>query len=166
MTSNEKRWYVVKTYPRKENVVYSNLLRKGFNVFLPIITTTFIRSGKVVSCKRPLISNYVFVNANQSQLSQLNFVVGTQSLLSNNDKPVIVTEKEVEQMERLCVYSPSPQVVGTYRKGQKLRITGGVLNGIEGEVISMGKRSKIVIGCGLPGYNFEIDIDNKMIEVL
>lgn len=166
MLSDKKNWYVMKTYPRKENVVFNDLSIKGYTAYLPKITINYFRNGKTISSKRPLISNYVFVNSSPKDLSQLNFVIGSRSLLCNNNKPVTVTEIEINQLKKLCAYYPLPQLIGNYCRGQKLRIKGGLLNGIEGEVISLGKRSKVVISCGLPGYSFEVDIDSNKIEIL
>ena len=164
MTTNNENWYVIHTLSRKENVVYENLTKKYFNAYLPIVSKDFLRSGKVISSKRPLISNYVFVSTTKEKLPQLNFIVGSNRLLSNDGKPVTVTEKEMGWMKQLCCYDPIPQVVGRYQKGQKVKITSGILSGIEGEIVKFSKKTQIVICCGLPGYNFIVDIERESLE--
>lgn len=166
MISKKEEWYVVHTLPGKEQVVYDDLVRRGFLAYLPLVSKEYNRNGKVILRKCPLITNYVFVNIMESRLSQLNFIVGSKQLLCFDGNPVTVTETEISWLKKLCLHNPLPLVTGNYKKGQKLRITGGVLSGIEGEIIKLGSQSKIVICCGLPGYSFELDIENKMFEIL
>jgi transcription antitermination factor NusG len=87
-------------------------------------------------------------------------------MLLHCGKPVSVSDADIERMELLCSYIPVPELVSELVRGQKIRITGGILQGIEGEITEFKGKTGVVLHCGLPGYSFIIDVEKEKIEML
>ena len=58
----QKNWYLVYTKPRKEEVAADNLIRQGYEVFLPKLRETKQRNRRLKEKLVPLFSRYLFIN--------------------------------------------------------------------------------------------------------
>ena len=56
-----KRWYAVRTKPNKESYAKENLLRQGFEVYLPVVKRLVSHAGKKAFLPRPFFAGYLFV---------------------------------------------------------------------------------------------------------
>ena len=54
-------WYLLQTKPNAYITACENLRWQGFNVFLPLITTTTKKNGKFLDIKTPLFPGYIFM---------------------------------------------------------------------------------------------------------
>ncbi len=166
MPIGENRWYVLRSYPRREQEIYNHLSDHHYEAFLPLVITSFYRCDRLIKQKRPLISGYVFVKDTGVSTEKLRFIPGSCGMLLHCGKPVNVSDADIERMELLCSYIPVPELVSELVRGQKIRITGGILQGIEGEITEFKGKTGVVLHCGLPGYSFIIDVEKEKIEML
>lgn len=166
MPCGKGRWYVLRSYPRREQQIFSYLEEYRYQAFLPIIQTSFYRSQRLIKQHRPLISGYVFVKDVEVSSEKLRFIPGSSGILLHCGKPVFVDDDDIERMSLLCKISPVPELVTSLIRGQRIRICGGILEGIEGEITEIKKKTGVVIHCGIPGYSFIVDLENEKIEIL
>ena len=54
-------WYVVKTKNNKEEFAKQNLINQNFQVYLPIVKTIKKFGNKLITVKKALFPNYIFV---------------------------------------------------------------------------------------------------------
>ena len=54
-------WYLLQTKPNAYVMACNNLMRQGFEVFLPLISKTTKKNGKFLDIKTPLFPGYVFM---------------------------------------------------------------------------------------------------------
>jgi transcription antitermination factor NusG len=166
MLCGKGRWYVLRSYPRREQEIYSYLEDQHYQAFLPLIETSFYRCLRLIKQHRPLISGYIFVKDNGVLSEKLRFIPGSCGLLTHCGKPVFVYDDDIERMSLLCKINPLPQLISSLVRGQSIRITGGLLEGIEGEITEIKGKTGVVIHCGIPGYSFIVDIEKEKIEIL
>jgi preprotein translocase subunit YajC len=69
-------------------------------------------------------------------------------------------------MSLLCRINPVPEIISSLVRGQRIRITGGLLEGVEGEITNIKGKTGVVIHCGIPGYSFIIDAEKENVEIL
>lgn len=165
MNCREGRWFVLRTHPRKEKSVFDFLILNGCEAKLPIADKSFYRGKSFIKKSGPLITGYVFVRDTGKGCEKFRFIPGSCGLLCFCNKEVTVCDTDIEKLEKLCVFVPTPQFISSLVCGQKIRITGGVLKGIEGEIVDFKGKTEIIIHCGIPGYSFIVDVEREKIEI-
>jgi transcription antitermination factor NusG len=166
MPCGKGHWYVLRSYPRRESEIFLYLEEHHYQVFLPIVETSFYRLHRLIKQQRPLISGYVFVKDNGISSEKLRFIPGSCGLLQHCEKPVFVCDDDIDRMSLLCKLSPVPELISSLERGQRIRICGGILEGIEGEIIKIKGKTGVVLHCGIPGYSFFIDAEKEKVEIL
>ena len=129
------RWYALSTLPRNENSVAGVLLRYGVEVFVP--TSESVRMWKNrqrVTLQVPLFAGYVFVKIRSGERSKVLGATGAIRLVGNSKGPISISSAEIEFLRsKYCMenFTPYQELV----VGQKVRISRGVMEGIEGVLV-------------------------------
>ena len=134
-------WYAVHTRNRAEKVASGQLSQKGIQTFLPLIAETRRWSDRSKVISLPLFPNYVFVRIAMTGRERLQVLktVGVQAFVGAGGTPQPIPDKEIDDVKRVfqerveCSPHPFCQV------GDKVRIRGGCLDGVEG--IFVGKNT-------------------------
>src|SRR5215210_7146750 len=56
-----KGWYLVYAKPRQESVAQTNLVRQGYETYLPLVRQTVKRQGRRVTVVGPMFPRYLFI---------------------------------------------------------------------------------------------------------
>lgn len=91
----ETRWCIVYTRPNAEKRICSELSKMSIKTYLPIQKIT--KFDKEVEV--PLFPNYLFVNIKPHQSWSVLNVVGIVKYLQENQKPIEISEKEIEKVK-------------------------------------------------------------------
>ena len=59
-------WFLINTKPNAHTLARENLIRQGFEVFLPLMIKTFTKSGKFLTKTVPLFPGYLFMGSKLS----------------------------------------------------------------------------------------------------
>jgi transcription antitermination factor NusG len=140
-------WYAVQTRSRHEKVVERQLRGQGIDVFYPVISQVHRWSDrrKIVEC--PLFAGYAFVHIAPSPEERVR-VLQTHGVVQFVGGQGCGTPIPPEQMEavRALVASDMPFTKHAFLKvGQRVRVRGGSLDGVEGILIGQnGSRSLVI----------------------
>jgi transcriptional antiterminator NusG len=162
------RWRVVWTHSNCEQFVHDQLVAKGFDLFLPTVEAWLRRGGTRLRSRAPLFRGYLFVRhlldkASYIEVSRTRGVV--RVLGPRWDRLDIVPDSEIEALQTL-VHSGLPILPYPYlREGQRVRITGGPLAGVEGTVVR-GNLSKgvLVVSIHLLQRSVAVHLDCTLLE--
>jgi transcriptional antiterminator RfaH len=87
-----KHWFAVHSKPRQENIAEQNLLRQGFDTYLPKIQVRRRRRDKWARVVEPLFPRYLFIRVDPGQhsLSPVRSTLGVAGLVrfGHQIKPV------------------------------------------------------------------------------
>jgi transcription antitermination factor NusG len=128
-------WHVVCSVPQQEIRASIELARAEFDVFYPIRKYIRRRVGRPPEeVTGPLFPRYVFAkfDRNGVDLWKIRGLRGVSDVLCNGGKPVIVRASLVEQIRSYREPEEPSPVQAEFATDQRVRITGGVLQGIEG----------------------------------
>jgi transcription antitermination factor NusG len=132
--SHEGSWFAVRTKPRHEKTVARELETKGITAFLPLYGALHQWSDRKRQVDIPLFAGYVFVRF-VAQLSTRISVLRTNGIagfVGARGVGVPIPDEEIEAVRTILVqkvpFTPHPFL----SVGQKVRICGGSLDGIEG----------------------------------
>ncbi len=144
---NNLNWYVVKTRSRAEAKVAQRLNLKGLHVYLPLQRTIRQWSDRKKKIDVPLISNTLFVHTNESSLSLVYNVPGFHSILHFLGKPARVRQNEINNLKLLLQENVKfeKQEFQEFKKGEKIEVIRGPLQGIIATSIDEGRTHKLIV---------------------
>ena len=145
--SSERNWYVVQTRPRYEKKVYEQIQAKEIETFLPLIITIRKWSDRKKKITIPMFSGYVFVHANEAERKRaIADTIGALRYIFYMKRPAVVSEKEINNI-KLSLQAPERFKIenSNVKKGDLVKITGGVFSGMEGIVTELRGNYKLTI---------------------
>jgi len=95
MTDDSRQsWYVVCCKSRQEQVARDNLIRQGFDVYLPQISARQRRRGQWEMVVQPLFPRYLFLRADRQQqsLAVVRSTRGALGLVRFGGEPAVVPD--------------------------------------------------------------------------
>lgn len=144
---NVENWYAVQTRARHERVVAHRLRERGVTTFLPTFTEVHRWSDRRKTVELPLFSCYLFVRLMPSSEARVR-VLRVDSVLRFVGIHGLGTPIPDEQIDavRTLVEEHLPCCSHPFLKiGQRVRIRGGALDGLEGILLSRnGDRTLII----------------------
>jgi transcription antitermination factor NusG len=127
-------WYAVQTRARHERVVASRLREQGLDTFLPTVVETHRWSDRRKKVEVPLFGCYVFVKlvpSNERRHRVCN-VDGVFGFVGVRGEGTPIPEEQIEAVRTLVTQQLSWSYHPFLKIGQRVRIRGGSLDGVEG----------------------------------
>ena len=98
-----KEWYAIYTSPRCEKRVYAELLKRGFDCYLPLQTRVSQWSDRKKTLEYPIIESYVFVKTFSTDLLNILSIHGVAMFISDRRKnPLALSENFIEKLRVLA----------------------------------------------------------------
>lgn len=156
-----ERWYALQVRLRHEEVVAAGLTAKGFESFLPCYASRRRRSDRIATIKIPLFAGYVFCRFDPADRAvPVVTTRGIVRVLSFGGKPEPIPDTTIESL-KISAVSELPMEPWPYMaSGTPVRIREGVLAGVEGTLMDVKKRDRIVVSVHLLQRSVAIEIDS------
>ncbi|MGA2744764.1 MAG: UpxY family transcription antiterminator [Candidatus Sulfotelmatobacter sp.] len=160
------RWYAVRTRSRHEKLVARQLETQGIQSFLPIVTKISKWSDRQKEVELPLFSGYAFVRLDHASGDRVRVLQtqGVVSFVGVQGSGIPIPDQEIENINILLASKVSYQERQYLHVGQRVRVCGGALDGVEGILSAENSDHSVVISVGLiqrsisvrvAGYNIE-----------
>lgn len=154
------RWYAIYTRCHHERATNKILSDSGIITFLPEILVPSKRRDRKIMIKRPLFSNYLFVQLNNIKENWLR-VYRTYGVvrICGNGRPTPIPDEDINSIKIFVesernVY-PLPYLI----VGSKVRIVSGPLSGAIGILTKEDhKRRKLVVCIELMGQSVAVTL--------
>lgn len=146
-SAEELRWYALRTRSRHERVVIQQLSSAGFETFLPTITEVHRWSDRKKQVDVPLFSGYTFVRFLYTPSERVRVLQthGAVGLVGVKGTGIPIPDSQIEDIRKLLTNKVPLRKHGFLRIGQRVRIRGGALDGVEGILVSEdGDRSLVI----------------------
>jgi transcription antitermination factor NusG len=159
-------WFAVQVKSTHEKRVASLLDQRGYEQFVPCFVDRRRWSDRIKEVEQPLFPGYVFCRfAPQARLGVLK-TEGVYRIVSFGSEPAAIDEQEIAAI-RHAVDSglrlrPHPYLTA----GQRVRIEGGPLQGVEGIVTDVRRRDRLVLSVNLLQRALSVDIDSAWVAPL
>jgi len=123
-------WYAIHSKPRQEERALENLLRQGFEAWLPLLTVEKVLRSKLVQVVEPMFSRYLFIrlDTEQTNWSPIRSTLGVSKLVSFGNRPAVVADELIEALQQMPEQAPQRLI----QPGQQVKIVSGPLRGLEG----------------------------------
>ena len=129
-------WAVVFTHPQNEAKAASNIVRQGFECFVPWVKTRKYFAGHKIEREEPLFPRYIFARF-EDQWHALVNTTGVVTVLLNGERPAVVSTAIIDGIRKQC---DEEGVFIGFRCGQSVRVERGPMTGQIG--IYKGMRGK------------------------
>lgn len=162
-TSN---WYAVYTMPRTEKKVEQRLIDKGFEVYLPLVSTIRMWSDRKKKVKMPLIPGYIFIQSEEKTLFESLSVQGALGIIRHLGKPAKIRDYEIENLKLLQKEPNQFQAIHhmDIKQDQLVKITYGPLQGMIGKCIRTQGKFQVVISIQSIGHSFQVSVSSSHLE--
>jgi transcription antitermination factor NusG len=156
-------WYALWTASHCEKLVRDQLAAKDFTVFLPEVQAWSRRGQKRHLIAAPMFPGYLFLRHDMDKESYIEVVKarGVVRVLGERwDRLASVPDAEIEAIHRLHE-TGVPALPHPYlREGQRVRITGGPLQGVEGTLSrTCAEKGVVVLSVHLLQRSVAVQVD-------
>lgn len=134
----EPRWHALYVSSRNEKKVGELLNTKAINSYVPLVKTMRQWSDRKKMVELPLLNGYVFVNIMPSQYDAVLQTKGVVNFVKTEGRVAIIRDVEINRLKQLVELGYHLEANGIskkYKDGDKVRVSSGVLKGIEGYVV-------------------------------
>ncbi len=139
---------------------------QGIQSFLPVITKISEWSDRRKEVELPLFSGYAFVRVDHSSNDRVRVLQtqGVVNFVGVQGTGIPIPDQEIENINTLLASKVNYQERPYLHVGQRVRVTGGALDGVEGILAAENSDRSLVISVGLiqrslsvrvAGYNVE-----------
>ncbi len=164
--SSALQWFAVQTRHRFEKTVAAQLNRKNCETYLPLLTEHHTWTDRQKEVTIPLFPGYAFVRIDQSSHSR-QAVLRTAGLIGFVNFGGVVASvppKQIEDLQLLLQKKGAFSLHAFVRTGQRVRIRGGCLHGLEGLLVQQGK-DKLLISVESIQRSLAIEIQGYELEL-
>jgi transcriptional antiterminator NusG len=161
-------WYPLQTRYQCEKKVDAALRHEGFESFAPMQLETRRWSDRTKLVEAPLFPGYTFVRmeAEPESLIKVLRLPGMVRFVTSGRELVAVPNEEIETVRALVQSNTSYEPGPFPAVGEKVRIHGGCLEGVEGVLISHSEQREVVISVGAIQRSLKIASRGYQIERL
>ncbi len=160
------KWYALATMSRHERFVAHQLETQGVTTFLPTFTEIHRWSDRRKKVELPLFSGYLFVHAVMSpQVRQsVLFARGTAGFITMGGKPIPVPDEEIESVQKLLTNNVPCRAYPFLKIGQRVRVRGGSLDGVEGILVRFNGEKGLVVSIDAISRSLALRIEGYDVE--
>jgi transcription antitermination factor NusG len=161
-------WYAVHTRARHEQKVVKQLQEKGATTFLPLVTQTHRWSDRRKVVELPLFPCYAFACLAPSVEMRLPVLQtpGVLSIVGARGVGASIPDKEIEDIQTLLAQNVSSSLYPFVKVGQRVRIRGGCLDGVEGILVAEKSDRRLVVSIELIQQSVSVQIDGYEVEAI
>jgi transcription antitermination factor NusG len=159
-------WYAIQTMPKHERRVAAELQRKDLRAFLPLFPSVRQWSDRQRVLDMPLFPGYVFVQVNPTPDVRISVLrtSGVISFVGVRGVGVPIPESQITAVETIINQRLQCSPYPFLDIGQRVRIRGGSLEGVEGILTEVRGDQSLVISVALIQRSLVIRITGYRVE--
>lgn len=144
---DQARWYAVRTRSRHEKLVARQLENQGIESFLPVVTQTRKWSDRRKQVETPLFSGYAFLRMIHSSDDRVRVLrtQGVVSFVGVHGTGTPIPDHQIEDIKTLVASRIPYEERPFLQIGQRVRVRGGALDGIQGILVAENGDHSLVI---------------------
>jgi transcription antitermination factor NusG len=161
------QWFAVQTRYRFEKKVMAELHRKECEAYLPMLTEHHTWSDRQKVVTIPLFPGYAFVHIDQSRDARqaVLHTAGLIGFVRFGGIMAAVPPKQIEDLQLLLRENGLFSLHSFVKAGQRVRIRGGCLHGLEG-VLMQHEEGKLVISIESIQRSLAVEIKGYELELV
>lgn len=139
-----RNWYVIHCKPRQDDRALENLVRQGFECYLPRLRVERLRDGRSVIAEESLFPGYLFIrlDASKDNWAPIRSTRGVSQMIRGRDQPLSVSDGIVASIrQRLAAQRPQPYL----QPGDRVLIGEGCFSQLEAIFIANDGEHRVTL---------------------
>ncbi len=160
------KWYAIRTRSRHEKVVERQLQGQGIDVFSPFTSQIRQWSDRRKVVETPLFAGYAFVRIAHTPEERIRVLKtqGVVEIVGGQGQGIPIPTEQIETV-RAVVAGNLPIAQHVFLKvGQRVRVRGGSLDGVEGVLVAQNGSRSLVISVEPIQRSLSIRIEGYEVE--
>jgi len=163
---DDAQWYAIQVRYRFEKKALQHLSAKGLEAFFPAIEQIHRWSDRRKTISMPLFSGYGFVQIALSPVTRMRVLQteGVIGFVTIRGEAVPVPARQIESLRLLLAQKIPCALHAFVKNGQRVRIRGGCLDGVEGIYQRSRENSMVIcieaiqraVAIRIQGYELEL----------
>jgi transcription antitermination factor NusG len=161
-----KNWRAIYVSSRTEKKIGETLIGKGIEAYVPLVKTMRQWSDRKKMVELPLLNGYVFVKTDLNENDKVMQTKGVVNFVRSEGKIATIRDIEIDRLKQLVELGYHLEANGInkiYKEGDKVKITSGVLKGIEGFVVDVGENKQIEVLLESIGQCIRVKLPNELL---
>lgn len=166
ITAPALHWYALRTRARHEKVAEQRLRDSGIETFLPTVREVHRWSDRKKKVEVPLFGCYVFVRSalpekDRTLVQRIESVFG---FVGVRGEGIPIPDDQIESIRTVLTKANGCSAHPFLVAGQRVRIRGGALDGVEGVFLSENGDRSLVISVEAVQRSMSVRIDGYDVE--
>jgi transcriptional antiterminator RfaH len=157
----DRFWVVLHTRPRCEKKVVEYCRRSGFPVYLPLRKKVHRYGARERMFLSPLFPGYAFCILGVAERTAVRQNRHVANLLEVLDQGRLV--EQLRQIEQALSAGDVVGVMPYLEKGKPVRVTGGAMKGLEGIVLRVKGRTRVVLNVDMIRQSVVVEVDSALL---
>ncbi len=169
MKQEQANWYAVQTRARNEKVISERLQEQGLKTFLPLVTEIRRWSDRKKKVELPLFSCYIFVKlviSNNQERMSVYRTNGVFGIVSMRGEAIPIPEEQIDALRTVVTQQVSWSAHPFLKVGQRVRIRGGSMDGVEGVLLSANGDRTLIISVDAIQRSLAVRVEGYDVEPL
>ncbi len=156
-------WFALGVAPRHEKRVSELLQHKGYETFLPLIPRRHQYARRAREFEIPLFPGYLFCRVDLATRLPILTTPGVLQFIGAGRVPLPIEEGEITALQRVVAAGISLEPCAFWKAGQKGLVVDGALKGLEGIVVSIKSRARLILSVSLLKRSVFLEIDSALV---
>jgi transcriptional antiterminator RfaH len=159
------KWYPVYTHSRAEKTAYTALANKGIEVYLPLQRSLRQWSDRKKWVEEPLLKSYLFVKITERAQADVLMTKGVSRFIYFSGRITSMPNRQIDDLKLLMASSLELEVTEeNLQPGEKIKIKGGPLKGLTGEIITYRSQKQLLIRLENLGCSIVLSVSASLIN--
>jgi transcription antitermination factor NusG len=163
---DEVKWFAVQVRAMHEKRVATLLEQKGFEHLLPVQTVRKRWSDRIKEVDQPLFPGYLICRFSMNTRTSILKTDGVKRVVGIGCVPVPIDDQEVLAIQRVVESGLEMKPHAFLSLGQRVRIETGPFDGIEGHVVGLRSRHRLVLAVSLLQRAISVEIDSAWVTAI
>jgi len=162
--AQELPWHALYTRHQHEKTVAEALARKGHSIFLPLYGTTRLWRNRPKQLLLPLFPGYVFIQGGMARPIDILSIPGIVSIVTWSGAPAAIPPDQILAVRRMIENPYRVEPHEFLRCGDRVRVISGILEGMEGILLRIKGKSRLVVSMELLGRSASVEMEESCVE--
>ena len=161
---DHKKWIAAYTKPRHEKTVENELLKKGFEVYLPILKERRKWSDRKKWVEFPLFRSYIFVRTEIKNSLFVLQTMGVVKVIKFGGEIAVIQNDSIRAIKLMIEGGYMPEAIDYFVKGEKVEVKNGPLKGLIGEVTRVDNNDRLLVRVDAIQHSVSVQIDRGYLK--
>jgi transcription antitermination factor NusG len=156
-------WFALQVWAGREVLSTRHLETRGYKVFLPRYPEYRRWSDRVKKVERPFFPGYVFSRVGPEAAGTIISTPGVIRIVTDGRRPLPVAREEIEAIRRVVEARLTAEPWQYFAAGQRVRLVAGPLHDVEGVVLRINNRHRLILSVSLLQRSVAVEVDPQWV---